>query len=491
MIRLFALSTGALLLAAGCGKGNNPQTRNDCEYEKLDLSACDRSGLGAVQAQGIWNMDLTFDDGEVSSGVISYLGDPQISGLPISSTRVEQDTFLLTSEVQSSTGNALRYLFAGCRAASPTQVEGVFLRCVNGTRDLGGTFKAARVQRRAGEGEASGVQLVSEKALPREEDKPLPRGADVFVAGGYAYIAALGEGLFIYKVSDPAAPQLVARLKPPETDADAWHQVWVQGQTMYVASTKRGVIVYNVENPEGPVAIKTFPTDRAVDVRAVAVDGNWLYAASPHPNAEVVVFDATNPRELVVGKRYFVENTQPDFGDRPYDVLARDGRLYVSHWSYGLAVSDVSTPKQPTLLGRFAYNGATTRTVDVGAIGNRTLAFEAGEGWGAHLRVLDVSSPALITQVAEYSLRPEVSIRSVKLAGTKLYVAHHQDGLRIIDVSNPNVLREAGYFNTWRETDPERGLSFFEGLTDVAVPGDGYLYATDTSRGLVIFRELP
>jgi hypothetical protein len=491
MIRLFALSTGALLLAVGCGKNDEGQTRNDCVYEKLDLSACDRSGLGALQTEGIWNMDLTFSDGEIASGVIKYVGDPQISGLPISSTRVEQDTFVLASNVENSVGNSVQYLFAGCSAASPTQVEGVFLRCVNGTQDLGGTFKAARIQRRAGEGEAAKVQLVSEQALPREEGKALPRGVDVFVAGGYAYIAALAEGLFVYKISDPASPQLVARLKPPETDADAWHQVWVNGQTMYIASTKRGVIAYNVENPEGPVAIKSFPTDKAVDVRAVTMDGNWLYAASPFPNAEVLIFDATNPRELVVGKRYFVEQTQPDLGDRPYDVLARDGRLYVSHWSYGLAVSDVANPKQPKLLGRFAYSGATTRTVDVGTVGNRTLAFEAGEAWGAHLRVLDVSSPALMTQVAEYSLRPEVAIRSVKLAGTKLYVAHYQDGLRILDVSNPNALQEAGYYNTWRETDPERGLSFFEGLSDVAVPGDGYIYATETSRGLLIFREQP
>lgn len=53
------------------------------------------------------------------------------------------------------------------------------------------------------------------------------------------------------------------------------------------------------------------------------------------------------------------------------------------------------------------------------------------------------------------------------------------------------ALERAGYFNTWRETDPGRGNTFFEGVTDVAVPGDGYVYATDTSRGLMIFREKP
>jgi len=84
-----------------------------------------------------------------------------------------------------------------------------------------------------------------------------------------------------------------------------------------------------------------------------------------------------------------------------------------------------------------------------------------------------------------------LSIRSLALAGTKLYVAHYQDGLRVLDVSNPSEPREVGYFNTWRETDKDRGQSFFEGISDVAVPGDGYIYAAETSRGLVILREQP
>ena len=53
MIRLLSVTLGALLLMAGCGKSNEPVARNDCAYEKLDLSACDKSGLGAIKAEGI------------------------------------------------------------------------------------------------------------------------------------------------------------------------------------------------------------------------------------------------------------------------------------------------------------------------------------------------------------------------------------------------------------------------------------------------------
>ncbi|WP_224247742.1 LVIVD repeat-containing protein [Hyalangium gracile] len=483
MIRLFALTVGALLFTAGCGKDNAP-ARKDCELEKLDLSSCDRSGLGSIQAQGIWNMDIAFDDGERSSGVINYLGQPTLSGLPIAGTRVEPELFELTSEVTATNGTPLKYLFAGCRSASPTQVEGLFRRCSNGTLDLAGTFRATRIQRRASEVDAAGMELVAEIAVP----KGVPQ--DVFVSGGYAYVAAREAGFYVYDISNPAAPRLVAKQELESSDGDVWHQIWVANQTMYIATSKRGVLVYDVSDPTAPKAVKSFPSE-AVVVRSVTMDGTWLYAASPSPNAEVLVFDATNPRELVVAKRYFVEQSQPALGDRPYDLVARGGRLYVSHWSYGLTVSDVANPRQPKLLGRFAYTNATTRTVDVGTIGSRTLAFESGEDWGAHLRILDVSSPSIITQVAEFSMRPEVALRSAKLSGTKLYLAHYQDGVRVLDVSNPNEPRQVGYFNTWRETDTGRGASFFEGVTDVTVPGDGYVYATETSRGLMILRETP
>ena len=71
----------------------------------------------------------------------------------------------------------------------------------------------------------------------------------------------------------------------------------------------------------------------------------------------------------------------------------------------------------------------------------------------------------------------------------KLYVAHNQDGLRVLDISNPSEPRQVGYYNTWREADAGRGKSFLEGLSSVRAPGDGYLYGTETSRGLLIFRE--
>jgi hypothetical protein len=247
------------------------------------------------------------------------------------------------------------------------------------------------------------------------------------------------------------------------------------------------VILYDVTDPRAPVRIKAL--SQRVEARSVYVEQDRLYVASPQPRADVLIYDVSNDREPTLLSRYLVDDSIPEAGDRPVGAIVHGGRLYIGHWAYGLAVADVTDPSRPKKLGRFRYSGATSRSVVVGQVGNRTLAFESGESWGAHLQVLDVSDPGHITQAGEYVLRPESTVSGLALSGTKLYVAHNVDGLRVLDVSNPSQVREVGYYNTWRETDPGRGLYFVEGLSAVKVPGDGYIYATETSRGLLILRE--
>jgi hypothetical protein len=75
------------------------------------------------------------------------------------------------------------------------------------------------------------------------------------------------------------------------------------------------------------------------------------------------------------------------------------------------------------------------------------------------------------------------------LVGTRLYIAWYHEGVRVLDVSDPSQPRQLAYFNTFRETDFERGYGFYEGALGMRVPGDGYVYTVDSSRGLLIFRE--
>jgi len=480
MKRLLAVTT-TLALATACGNGNSSEPKAECQVEAIDLSACQLSTLAAVQPEGIWNLNINLNDGSGAAAAMRLSGGgsntQMLLGVAATERQSTPESFFLASEYQNANGVTIRFAAAGCSSTGPGQMSGIFRRCANGNADMKGTFEAIRVTRRAGEAEASGVELVGEVAVT---------GAmvtNVTVAHGHAFVTAGAKGLVVFDLSDPAKPRQVALSEPSN---DYFTDALVNGQTLYVASRRSGVIVFDITNPASPVRMRSVP-ESVVEVTSLALDANILYAASPAPNSEVYVYDVATPAEPKQLTRYFVEGAEPLAGEVPLHVAAMDGKLYVSNWSFGLSVSDVTTPSRPKLLGRFA--SATSRAAAVGKVGSRTLAFDAGEDWGAHLSVLDVGTPSTVARVGEFRTRPEVSIRSVAFSGTKVYMAYGQDGLRIVDVSLPGEPREVGYYNTWRETDAGHGVVFLEGLSKVHVPGDGYVYATDSSRGLLIFRE--
>ncbi|OJH39761.1 LVIVD repeat-containing protein [Cystobacter ferrugineus] len=481
MNRLLVAMAGALLPAwMGCANTESPETLG-CASEDFDRSACDIAAVSAVKAEGIWQANVTLD-GLDTPGALRLLPEgPLLFNTPLKERPEAGGPFFLSSEYTDSTV-PLRLVLSACQAPEATRVTGEFRRCAHGAADLEGTFEAVRVQRLAGEDEASGVELVAEV--------PLPRGAvasDVFVSGGYAYVTAYADGLFVFDVRDPAAPQKIAEVTPSQ---DVWRRAWVKGQTLYIASAAQGLLVYDVGNPALPKRLSALPADAPVEAWGLYEDQERLYVMSPYPRAEVLIFDLhQDPTKPLLMKRYFVEDSLINQGELPVEGVVTGNRLYMGHWRYGFAVADVSNPNAPVTLGRFQYDKATSRPVAVGTIQEQTIAFEASEGWGSRVRVLNVTDPKNITQVGQFQTRPQSTVSAMTLVGTRLYVAYAQDGLRILDVSNPSTPRPQAYYNTWRESDPGRGRAFIDGLSAVKVPGDGYLYAAETSRGLLVLRE--
>lgn len=471
----------ALLLAA-CPQVDEP--RFECQPEAFDLSGCNRSSLQSLSTEGIWNLQLTLGGG-ISLQALRLGATSTLIGLPVSERRTEGDTFYVAADARAQDGTPLRYTLVGCEASAPGRFRGQFRLCVNGRRsaDLEGPVEAVRLGWREGEPQSSGLELVAEQALTLERGGA---AVDVFVSGGFAYVSALADGLAIYDVRNPASPQRVAVRLPSE--GDSWLQARLKGSVLMVASVQRGIILFDVSDPSAPRQIRTLP-ETPVEVQSLLVDGTRLYAVSPTPRAEVLLYDITRPEQPVLQSRFVVADSDPNRGEVPMDVAALGNRLYISHWSYGLVVADVADLRRPAQLGTYRYPRAASRSVAVGTLGNRTLAFELSESWDGRVRVLDVSAPTDIGQIGEFRLRPEVAPHAMSLVGTRLYTAWNQEGLRVLDVSAPGEPRQVAHYNTWRDSDPRRGLSFYEGLSGLHVPGDGFIYAAETSRGLLIFRE--
>src|SRR5262249_46558527 len=125
--------------------------------------------------------------------------------------------------------------------------------------------------------------------------------------------------------------------------------------------------------------------------------------------------------------------------------------------------------------------------------GPRPLALLGDEDFGSHLRVLDgdPASPTFLTLLGEWQTRPEVSIHNIMAdADGNMIASHYQDGLRIVDLSDPSHPPQTAYSTTWRgPADPAAGFSFYDGAVGEDVVGRR-IYVADTLRGLLILDRL-
>ncbi|WP_395835050.1 LVIVD repeat-containing protein [Archangium violaceum] len=456
------------------------------DFSLFDLSACNRESLANASTEGMFMLTTrtnrstpTFSANTLrlsSDGGTQYLGDK-----PILEQASDGNARLYAVESNFVDGTPRRTMLATCEAPQAPEFTGCYATCLRGKVSQLSTFKSQRMAWRAGESEASGLELVSENFVD------IGRPVDVYVTKGHAYVVSIsdtdsvsgkevGGGLTVFNVSDKAAPVKVKTIRL-ETD-NYWNGVWAKGDVLYVASADRGVLVFDIRNPADPQLVLNLPGGNE-NVHTVFVDGNRLYASA---SAAVILFDITDPLHPVEINRYSYN------GASPHDMFARGDRLYVSTYDQGFVVADVSNPSDIRTLGQYTYPSQFSHHNAVGTFGGRTIAFEGGEGPGEHLRVLDITDPAHIVKIGEFKLRPEYSIHNMVLVGKKLYIAWYQEGVRVLDVSNPTKPTQVAYYNTYRDSEADTG-DYFSWTFGIRVPGDGFIYAADSLRGLLILRE--
>ena len=231
--------------------------------------------------------------------------------------------------------------------------------------------------------------------------------------------------------------------------------------------------------------MRNVPGGSALNVHTVLVDGDRLYAMSPSPNRETLIFDVSTPASPRLLGRHWHSSGR----GYPHDAFAHGGRLYVGHAQGGYQVLDVSDPAAVREVGGYRYPGNYSHHSAVGVIGGHTVAFEGGERLGAHVRVLKVEDPANIVKRGEFKLNDAASVHNMLLKDERLYVAWYHEGVRVLDVSDPAQPLQVAHFNTFQEQNPRLEGDLYEGAIGIRVPGDGDGYVVDTARGLLILNE--
>lgn len=194
-----------------------------------------------------------------------------------------------------------------------------------------------------------------------------------------------------------------------------------------------------------------------------------LYAEGSGSIRAISLADPENPVELST------------FGISSHDIYARDNIVYVSEGSNGsIGIFDLSNPASPTMISRFQIpNAGFVHNAWLTDDGNYLMTTE--ETTNKTVKLFDIQDLNNVFIIDEY-LGPSNLAHNTHIKGDFAYLSHYADGLRILDISNPNNIFEAGFYDTTPSTGGFTGswgaFPFFP---------SGKILASDFSNGLFVF----
>ncbi len=185
---------------------------------------------------------------------------------------------------------------------------------------------------------------IKQKPVKVKEVALNPDPYNVFVSGGYAYIANGADGLQIVNVTNPASAYKVGSgYATPGSAAD----VHVAGSYAYVADTGGGLQIVDVADPGDP---RFFASGNAASSEAVHVSGNHVFVADGHPGIKIFnVGDPENPSAPGTPASY-----DPGYAHDVY--VSGDYAFIAGGSSYGIIILDVRDPMNPIPVANGEYN---------------------------------------------------------------------------------------------------------------------------------------
>jgi len=253
----------------------------------------------------------------------------------------------------------------------------------------------------------------------------------VFVTGSYAYVTVASAGLYIFNISNPAAPAWVGFYDTPGWAED----VAVAGSYAYVADFDRGLRVIDISDPAEPVEVGFYDPPAGESI-SVAVVGDYAYLADSTftgVGGGLRVVDISNPAAPTeVGYHSTLCRAAKD-------VVVAGNYAYVAATGCHLVILDISEPTNPTFTGMLYKSG-----LDNGVALDGSIAYLAGSNG---LSVVDVSDPAAPKQVDFYSTT--AWLERVAVSDGYVYATATFDGLFILQylphsIYLPRVTRNEG-----------------------------------------------
>lgn len=299
-------------------------------------------------------------------------------------------------------------------------------------------------------------------------------GNEYAVVGGYG-------GTHVVSIDDSNSIRQVGFVAGGESN---WREITVVGNHAYVVteSSGSGVGMQVISLAPLPDSIRLVTTYNATFTRAhvigrdISTDSAYVYVSGASSTGGVHILDVSTPSAPV----------QVGVYDPPYyihDAHIRGNRLYASAGGQRkVDIVDISNKRNPTLLASVPYQGSYTHSC--WTTEDHKFLFVADEQDGQVARIFNIESLSNIYQVAQYSANLQSLVHNPYIRGCYAFIAHNTEGMRVVDIGDPSVPVEVGYYDTF--AGPSGG---FNGLWSACpyLPS-GKILGGDRTGGLYVWK---
>ncbi len=294
---------------------------------------------------------------------------------------------------------------------------------------------------------------------------------DMKLGGERLYISQDGgKTVVTLDVSLPKEPRQIGYYHDSKMEISALNPV---GDLLYLHNGSQ-LLIMNFSNPNAPVHLSTYQASG--DIRAATVDGDLLYLSDSYAGLNVVNISNKEKPELL-----WRANDRGRFSR--VNVIISDGEfLYMGISGDNITIWDTSNQSDVRFLGEFESNGLIGM-----CLSQEDLVYLSIYSQG--LQVLDVSnksSPGIITSFQIPSVWSYTGYASsLEFSGDRLYLVNGGGGLVIMDVVNRTRPQTIGWYG-----EVENYTPFIGKFDELQVLGD-YIFVHDNRHGLTVLKYEP
>lgn len=281
---------------------------------------------------------------------------------------------------------------------------------------------------------------------------------DARYSGSWVYIdfekrqeyALLGTrtGTAIYSIDNQPIKEVGFIAGPPSN----WREITVLGQYAYVttegAGEGEGMQIIDLSTlPDSISLVNTYTetfTRGHIIQRDMYSNDPFVYVMGTCTSCGVNILDVsepTNPIEVgTYSPGYYI-----------HDAHIRGDFLYAAAFYEGLVdIVDISNKENPVLVAQIEYAGGNTHSG--WTTEDKKHLIISGEKDGLPARIWNIEDLSNLYEVANYSGNLESLTHNPYVRGKFVFFSHNTEGLRVVDIQDPSLPVEVGFYDTFEGT---------------------------------------